>query len=349
MKKILFATTALAGLAFAGVASADIAMFGDARLGLGYNINNDGSAQGDEDLRAVSRVRIGAAASGETDTGITYGASIRFDNAAGGQGALNGQTAGEVFVSGSFGTLTYGDTNAADEQNVGDAIGGVGITGLGDLNETLFISNGGGFGDDDQQDFANNPFARPTVRYDYNFGGLGVSASTNRDLTDVGVGLSYTADLFGGSITGGLGYYDYSEFTIFGTTAVVVEGLDGQTVVLPGAEEAIVVEGGEQYSATVKGTFEMFEFGVVYSNASSQNSDLEAIVLGLGTSFDRFSVNGFYHDILDGTGNAEFLDGNSAYGAGVAYDLGGGARLAGGVARTLTDDTVGDFGIGLTF
>ena len=43
MKKVLFATTALAALAIGGVASAQgIALFGDARLGLGYNINNDG-------------------------------------------------------------------------------------------------------------------------------------------------------------------------------------------------------------------------------------------------------------------------------------------------------------------
>ena len=45
MKKILFATTALAGLAIAGVASAEIALFGDARLGIGYNINNNGSTE----------------------------------------------------------------------------------------------------------------------------------------------------------------------------------------------------------------------------------------------------------------------------------------------------------------
>ena len=46
MKKVLFATTALAGLAIGGVASAQgIALFGDARLGLGYNIENDGDVR----------------------------------------------------------------------------------------------------------------------------------------------------------------------------------------------------------------------------------------------------------------------------------------------------------------
>ena len=50
MKKVLFATTALAGLAIGGVASAQgIALFGDARLGLGYNIDNDGGVLIEDD------------------------------------------------------------------------------------------------------------------------------------------------------------------------------------------------------------------------------------------------------------------------------------------------------------
>ena len=98
MKKVLFATTALAGLAIGGVASAQgIALFGDARLGLGYNINNDGSValndegDTDDDLRAVSRVRFGVNMTGETDSGITFGATIRADNAIGGQGGPDGR------------------------------------------------------------------------------------------------------------------------------------------------------------------------------------------------------------------------------------------------------------------
>ena len=98
MKNVLFTTTALAALAIGGVASAQgISLFGDARLGLGYNINNDGSANGEEDLRAISRVRFGVNMTGETDSGITFGATIRADNAVGGQGGTLGQTAGNVW------------------------------------------------------------------------------------------------------------------------------------------------------------------------------------------------------------------------------------------------------------
>ena len=94
---------------------------------------------------------------GETDSGIIFGAEIRADNAEGGEGGDDGQIEGSVFVSGGFGTLTFGDTDGADEQWVGDVPGNFSLTGLGDLNETRFISNGGGFGDDDGVDFADNP------------------------------------------------------------------------------------------------------------------------------------------------------------------------------------------------
>lgn len=335
MKKVLFASTAAAGMAFAGVAAADIALFGDARLGLGYNINNGGGAieedaEGYEELRAISRVRFGVTMTGETDTGITYGATIRADNAGGGQGGDNGQRAGNVFVSGAFGTLTFGDTNGADEQHTGDASGGVGLTGLGDFNETLFVSNGGGgFGREDGVAFASDPFARPTVRYDYEFAGFGFSASTDRDLQDIGVGISYTAELGGGSITGGLGYYDFSEFVNLNTL---------QTV-----------GGGEQWTAALTGSFSSIDFGLVYSDASSAGSDLDVLYVGLGTSFDRIGVTGFYNTVLEGSGDAEELDSEESYGLGMTYDLGGGAELAAGVAETRTGETVADFGIGLSF
>ncbi len=50
MKNVLFATTATAALLVGGIASAQgITLFGDARLGLGYNINNEGGVVIDED------------------------------------------------------------------------------------------------------------------------------------------------------------------------------------------------------------------------------------------------------------------------------------------------------------
>ncbi len=70
MKKILFASTALAGLAIGGAASAEIALFGSARLGLGYNINNSGGIDletGDRDGRHRS-IRSPATTSPKTSS-----------------------------------------------------------------------------------------------------------------------------------------------------------------------------------------------------------------------------------------------------------------------------------------
>ena len=79
-----------------------------------------------------------------------------------------GQTEGSVFVSGAWGTLTIGDTNGADEQWVGD-LNEVGLTGLGCQNETFFFSNGGSFGGGDNVAAGDE---RPTIRYDYDIAGL---------------------------------------------------------------------------------------------------------------------------------------------------------------------------------
>ena len=59
MKKVLFATTATAALALGGMASAQgIALFGEARLGLGYNINNEGGVADRRTDRTTARLDI---------------------------------------------------------------------------------------------------------------------------------------------------------------------------------------------------------------------------------------------------------------------------------------------------
>lgn len=347
MKKVLFATTAFAGLAIAGAASAQgIALFGDARLGLGYNIQNDGSTWYDDDgdapddLRAISRVRFGVNMTGETDSGITFGATIRADNAGGGQGSTNGQTAGEVFVSGSWGTLTYGDTNAADEQWVGDVPGDYSVTGLGDRDETAFVSNGGYFGRDTAGNFASNPFARPTVRYDFDIAGFGISASSNRDLEDITVGTGYAADFGGGTYSIGFGWNDFTDFN----------DLDG-----------FEWPSGKQWSAALNGEYENWAFGATYTNASldgGTDPEFQTLLVGASFGFDAFTLGGFYGTILKAEGTVETFDGPFDLGANDGddtfavtgeYDLGGGASINGGVGRDYDENTVGDFGIKMAF
>ncbi len=373
MKRRLLATTIIAGalLSAEGASAQGIALYGEARLGLGYNIDNEGGVLVDDngetpdDLRAVSRVRFGVNMTGETDSGITFGAEIRADNAEGGNGGDVGQTEGSVFVSGSWGTLTFGDTNGADEQWVGDVPGDFSLTGLGDLDETRFVSNGGDFGTDSGTNFASNPVARPTIRYDFDIAGFGMSVSSNRDLTDVGVGAGYAADFGGGAWAIGAGYYKYDTFVeTSDSDAVLVLDVNGNPVAVAGESIETIFPKGEQWSFGLNADYDAFAFGATYIALNSDTSgvdewDSNSLLLGAAFTFDAWSVGLNYGKILDASGTLEPLDGHDSYEISAAYDLGGGASLNGGIRRTYalfdsdgneTDAAyIGDFGITMAF
>jgi outer membrane protein OmpU len=134
MKKILLATSAL--VLTAGFASAaEVTLSGDARMGILDDFGATGPVFN-------SRARVTFTLSGESDSGFSFGASFRADNAGASvdEGAEIGQ-AGKVFVSGAFGTLSMGDVDSAANAAVGH-VNGVGYTGLGDLNESTFIGGG---------------------------------------------------------------------------------------------------------------------------------------------------------------------------------------------------------------
>ena len=131
MKKVLLATSALAMMA--GAASAEIALSGSARMGLVYSDTAAGSA-----TQFSSRVRIVFTASGETDTGLSFGASMRADQDAGNTnpGTANGDST--VFISGAFGKLTMGDVSGAADALVGQT-SGVGYGPYDGLQEIDFL------------------------------------------------------------------------------------------------------------------------------------------------------------------------------------------------------------------
>ncbi|WP_424927459.1 porin [Amaricoccus tamworthensis] len=321
MKKVLFATTATSALLFAGLASAQgISLFGDARLGMTYNEDRD------DELQATSRVRFGVNMTGETDSGITFGASVRADNAVAGENGL----AGSTFVSGSLGTLTFGDTSGADENWVGDVPGNLTLTGIGDENETPFISNAGGFevAAGDGLAFAPNPQARPTVRYDFDIAGFGVSVSTNRLMDDYGVGAGYAGSFGGVDLNVGVGYYDFDGFDT-GVGADIQEVADG-----------------EQVSATVGAAFGNFALGVVWQNADSDDAEYETVHVGGTAGFGAFTVGAWYVNAIE---NLDINEEDDSMGLSAEYDLGGGASVKGGVGQNFAGSTIGDFGISMSF
>lgn len=185
MKKVLLATSILA--ATTGFAAAEVATSGSARMGVYF----DGT-----DAYFTSRVRVSFAMSGESDSGLSFGASIRADQAGiGNSGDATGtaapgddMSAGSVYVKGAFGTLTFGDNDSAANALVGN-VSGVGLTGLGDLNELGYVG-----------------MTDTSALYQYEAGALSFALSSSQLNSDdaMSVAVKYTTDAF--SVA--LGYED---------------------------------------------------------------------------------------------------------------------------------------------
>ncbi|WP_108485257.1 porin [Oceaniglobus ichthyenteri] len=304
MKNVLLASTAL--IMSAGVAAAEVTVGGDGRMGI---IDMD-DARG---LHFTSRIRISFAASGETDSGLSFGGSVRVDNYENDQ-ATNGQE-GSVFVSGAFGKLSMGDVSGAAEAAVGD-LSGVGLTGLGDRNEVTYLLN-------------SAAVYRPSALYEYSTGSLTFYASAENPGAPAvvgspfgtneayGVGVKYSA----GNYTVALGYENYNTTDAFGVDT--------------GNIDHIVLGGTAAFGdATVK---------AIYGSVDDAISTNDQYGLSLDYVFGATTATAFA---------IEQFDGETDFGIGASYDLGGGAALKGGVVRDNFvggDNTYYDFGVSMSF
>ena len=336
MKKVLLASTAL--IMSAGYAAADVSVGGDGRMGVidGFDgtiivEDPDGNPNtGDEvfaetggTLSFTSRIRISFSASGETDSGLAFGGSIRADNAGGfnirdslgntvgddsfsvnneplsltGGGGVLGQ-AGSVFIEGAFGKLSMGDVDGAAKAAVG-VVSGVGLTGLSDLNENAYISSIGG--------------SLPGALYEYSGGDWAVYISSSNSGTILGTEADNIAWALGGS-------YSFGNFSV----ALGYEDNDAGTTHMIGG---------------VTASFGAFTGKAIYGVADGDIDDDQWAVSGDYT-FGATTLTAYYSDIF----------GADAYGLGAAYDLGGGASLVAGYASNEDADTSAyDFGISFTF
>lgn len=332
MKKVLFASTAL--LLTAGFASAEVSLSGSGRMGFIYDSNQDDR----NDLSWTSRARVEFTLSGSSDSGIEFGGKFRADNAS---GANRGQ-AGSVYVSGAYGKLSMGDVDGAAEAAVGDLYE-VGLTGIGDFNETWYLNSGFDSGDLFQGNIFAGAYALPAALYEYsindftlyvgigNPGGerfvdeaLGTPVDVFLD-NQWSVGMKYANDMF----AVGVGY----------------ERVDLDEVVA--GEDSI-----DQW--LVSGEY-MFGNGAVKA-VYGDISDLDIKQYGISGkytfgAYENITMTGFVRKV-EGPSDA-FADDDSAviYGLGGEYDLGGGASFKAGIRDTDVDgsDAVMDAGINFTF
>lgn len=313
MKKILLATTVLA--LSAGYASAEIALSGSARMGV---VSDEAG-----DMAFSSRVRIVFTASGVTDGGLTFGASMRADQfggngargvtlinvgddgiagteddfeedvtTAGNTGTTNGDST--VYVSGSFGKLTMGDVADGAADNLVGQVSAVGYTDLGAHQEISFMGGNA-----------------TAARYDYTTGNLSVSVGVGQPtgLDAKSIAVKYATDQYNVALA-----YSMQE-----------------------DDHQIDLKAGATFGAiTAQARVAMKDFDAA--------EDQTAYSVSLDYAVNpALTLTGFYTDQDD--------DNDAAMGIGAAYDLGGGAAVKGGVVDTGVegDDVIWEAGVTMSF
>jgi outer membrane protein OmpU len=342
MKKMLLATTML--VAGASIAAAEVTLSGDARMGVVRPFDNSLTLI-DENAQTVfsSRARVTFTMSSESDSGLSFGASFRADNAG---GAASG-TAGSVFISGAFGKLSMGDVDGASQMANGQ-IAGVGYTGVGDFNEINYLAAGGTDLISDLPAVLHGA-TDPTMLYEYSAGAFTAYASLSNpaqsvnalgtlsfaDLDAYAIGAKYATDAY----TVALGYERISGFISPAGVAPVPPAPADNT-------------NARQITASASGTFSGVTAKVLYSTRTGTingvSVDDNATGLSAAYTMDAISITAF------GLRGKDKIAGTSAtnLGLGASYDLGGGASLAAGIVRSKSggaSETAYDLGVSFKF
>ncbi|KPU83393.1 hypothetical protein JI58_08915 [Marinosulfonomonas sp. PRT-SC04] len=285
MKKILLATTAL--VAFAGAASAEVSLSGFAEMGIAGGTRSETIFHNGIDIKF--------SLSGETDGGLTFGATIDLDEVTNNRGSLvnNGIPAqgndASVFISGGFGTLTLGDTDGALDWAMQEV--GIGSALTDDHTAHAGFNSNSGF---DGGNRGATQASGQVLRYNNTFGDFGVALSAELDdsgLADTiwGLGVKYNTALGGVDLALGLAYQDAGPADVWGLS------VDAK---FNGGIRAIL-----NYSKTSVGALSVTHTGV-----------------GVGYTMDALTVSANWGQYDPSVGAK-----SDGYGFAVNYDLGGGA------------------------
>lgn len=324
MKKILLATTVF--VAASAAAHAEVTLSGDARMGV--------TAGGGADVGFTSRARVSFTGSGETDNGLSFGASFRADNA---PGAAAG-TAGSVFISGAFGKLSAGDVDGASQAANGQ-LSGVGFGPNDSVQEISYIATADFLSDTDVGGLGTQGTTDPSLLYEYSTGAVTAYASLSNpkiaenplgldaNVSSAAIGVKYATDAY----TFGLGYE-----TIKGVIAPVLAGerdnVKGRQIVLSASTTLA--------GATVKGLYAK-RTGKVDTDKINTN------FMGVSADYtvSGVALTGFVGQEKDKVANTTTKLG----GIGASYDLGGGAAFKAGMVGGTGTKPSYDAGITLTF
>lgn len=317
MKKVLFATTAL--VASAGIASAQgVELSGKAEMGI---VGGDRYAE----TQFLTSVDVRFTMSGETDNGLTFGATVDLDDIAD-MGLIghdpvdnvNGQFADyNVFLSGNFGTITMGDTDGAFDWALTD------LDQIADINDSNtahagFNGNAGLDGTYDGQ----------VARYDYSFGDFAFAVSAELDDTGAGdpvfgIGGKYSGDLGGVTLGVGLGYQSNGVNDIVGISVDAGFGNGLRAIVNYTDLDGVGINNSG--------------FGGLPAGTQFAESH---IGVGLFYTMDALSIGvnyGMYDTTTTGCPTCADTDG---FGLAANYDLGGGAVVQFGYGTSNVQNTL---------
>ena len=307
MKKVLLATTAL--VLTAGVASAEIALSGSARMGLQ---NNDGLTSLDK------RMTVNVTGTAETTSGITFGALMRFRSE---EDAATVIAGARVYMQTNGVEIGAGNINGAIESMPGLYNASVGLTGLGwggIVTNVVGADLLGGATDIDDAEYwdwdaysssGNGPEG---VEVSYAGGGLAAHLSYSSD------------DLSNGGLADDERLGAYASYTMSDwTVAIGVQESDDDD-----EDKTVATIGGAIGSASI---------GLAYAN----NDGITKFAVSGSSTFGGTTVSAYVAD--ENTTGTEI-----AYGLGVSHDLGG-ASLTAGIANTELGITRSDIGVSFSF
>ncbi|MGX9355738.1 porin [Roseobacteraceae bacterium S113] len=341
MKNLLLATTAL--VATAGFAAADVALSGSAEMGV-----KGGSEQDRTEFH--TDISVTFTMTGESDNGISFGASIGLEEAQDGV-LTDAEDDYTVFISAGGATLTMGDTDGAFDkaltevaiggsiaddhtshngysgnggfnggsaptaaENISEVVAGTDLNGDGDSTDTFEITaaSDGTAGGGMGLDGNNDG---QIARFDYTFSGVTVSLSSELDDADDGadpvMGIGVAYSADLGGVNLGIGL-GYQSQEDFGQ----VTGISLSTTFNNGLQAILN-----------------------YSNINLDDDNLlgddtiSHAAIGLGYTMNALTVGVNYGQYMSGGDEAQ-----AGFGVAVNYDLGGGLVAQFGYGSSTIDD-----------
>ncbi len=255
---------------------------------------------------------------GETDNGLTFGAFIDLDEGGAGSDAHADDAehgGATMFVSGSFGTVTMGDTDGALDWALREAVLGDSID---DLEEHIgWAGNSGLDGSYDGQ----------ILRYEYAWETFATALSVETDDfgdTDpvIGLGGRYTWNFASGDITIGAGYQK-ADFSRNSSAGADIWGISLDADLYNGIRAVVNYSVYDAYDHGFS-TYDWGEDSIGLALAYELDEWLVSLNWGQrDTNYDRVSPSST-------TSEDDRYEGLSLV---VNYDLGGGAVIQGGVAK----------------